>query len=567
MNTIDTVVNDYYAQIIDIANECLSNKGNENYFYEKKLNEWKPTGNEFQNAPKSVDELKNRIPNGRYRKSHLIGMLQLVGKYEKVTRNDYYNPIFISTTSQSLMDMYGSQKNVHNALKLAQNIGLIEKISSCFRFNANRKSYPQMYIWNKKVQQWIKEICKEEGIVEEIKKNVEEEEEEEKKEKKETENERDNTCNTLVENKISESIYRVGKGLNLPNISDTQVHSMLYRTYPFLKKYEMMADEDNLTLPPCEQIKAKPTIKRNRENTLISSIGYRMTSGIVSLKEHENEHDNYNGVWRREYLNEVFPNGYCEYDVKSSIYRITYWLNDGIWLDNSIDIYEDMYGREFANDNDRKAYKQFCMSLYFDHPNQIYAHKRNLMPKCVEKYGAGNIKEIVARASRLMYKSIGKSYGSEVFVYESCLYMNVVHKMRKMGVRVVQIYDGFYFDREIDVEEIVKECVRELKDDIDRMERNRGIEDRDNTSNTLVENKIQKSNTLVEDEFEKKMLEEQERERIEEEGMKETREEDRDNTSNTLVENKITTPLPTTMNQSELDDFIENVIKGLRKYW
>ena len=539
MNTIDNVVNDYYGQIIDIANECLSNKGNENYFYEKKLNEWKPTGNEFQNAPKSVDELKNIIPNGRYRKSHLIGMLQLVGKYEKVTRNDYYNPIFISTTSQSLMDMYGSQQNVHNALKLAQNIGLIEKINYKFRFNANRKSYPQMYIWNKKVQQWIKEICREEGIVAEIRRNVEEEE------NRETENERDNTSNTLVQNKISESIYRVGKGLNLPNISDNQVHSMLYSTYPFMKKYEMMADEDNLTLPPCEQIKAKPTIKRNREKTLISSIGYRMTSGIVSLKEHENEHTNYNGVWRKEYLKEVFPNGYYEYDVKSSIYRITYWLNDGIWLDNSIDIYADMYGREFSSNEDRRAYKQFCMSLYFDHPNQIYAHKRNMMPKCVEKYGAGNIKEIVARASRLMYKSIGKSYGSEVFVYESCLYMNVVHKMRKMGVRVVQIYDGFYFDREIDVEEIVKECVRELKEDIDRMERNRGIEgieERDNTSNTLVQNKIQMNRGIEE-------------------------EEERDNTSNTLVQNKIQSPLPTMMNQSELDDFIDNVINGLRKHW
>ena len=174
MNTINNVVNDYYGQIIDIANECLSNKGNENYFYEKKLNEWKPTGNEFQNAPKSVDELKNRIPSGRYRKSHLIGMLQLVGKYEKVTRKDYYNPIFISTTSQSLMDMYGSKMGVTRVLNLAQEIGLIEKVNDKFRFNASKRSFPRMYIWNKKVQQWIKEICREEGIVEEIKKNVEE---------------------------------------------------------------------------------------------------------------------------------------------------------------------------------------------------------------------------------------------------------------------------------------------------------------------------------------------------------------------------------------------------------
>lgn len=521
----------YYGQIIDLAQECYANRSNENYFFEEKLNEWKPTGNEFLNAPKSVDELKNAIPGGRYRKSHLIGMLQLVGKFEKVTRNDCYNPIFISTTSQSLMDMYGSQKNVSNTLKLAQNIGLIEKISSKFRFNSNKKSYPQMYIWNKKVQQWIKEICKEEGIVEEIRKNVEEE------------NERDNTSNTLVENKLNESIYRVGKSLNLPNISDKQVHSRLYKTYPFLKKYELMADEDNKHLPPCEQIKARPSIKRNKEHTLINSIGYRMTSGIVSLKEHENEHKDYNGVWRKEYLNEVFPNGYHEYDVKSSIYRITYWLNDGIWLDNSIDLYADMYGNEFSSDEDRRAYKQFCMSLYFDNPNQIYAHKRNLMPLCVEKYGASNIKEIVSRASRLMYKSIGKSYGSEVFVYESCLYMSVVHKMRKMGAKVVQIYDGFYFDKKIDVERIIKESVKELKEDIEK----------ENTSNTLVENKVQSTNPVVDEEFEE-MLEEYEREN-----------EEKRITCNTLVENKTRYSLPAQFTPQELDAFIDKVINGLRK--
>ena len=524
---------DYYNQIIDIAKESLVNKRQDWEYYEELL-KYTPTGSEFKDAPKTYEDFKTILPIGRYRKSHLVGMIQLVGKYEKVTRKDTYNPIFISTTSQSMLDMYGNKMNVSRALKLAADIYLIEKVNPKYRFNANKYSYPQIYIWNKKVQQWIKQVCKEEGIEDELKKNV-----------IDKDKERSITSNTLGNTYENSSIYRVGKSLNLPNLSDEDVHTKLYETYPFLKKYESLADEDNLSLPPSERIKARPNIKRNKENTLIKSIGYRMTSGIVSLKEHENEHKDYNGVWRKEYLNEVFPNGYYEYDVKSSIYRITYWLNFGVWLDNGIDLYSEIYGSDFTSEEDRRAFKQFCMSLYFDKPSLIYAHKRNTIPNSIGKYGVNGIKNIIDRASRLMFKAIGKSYGSEVFVYESCLYMNVVHKMRKQGVKVVQIYDGFYFDKKKDVDSIIRECVKELKED----------KERSNTSNTLGNTKTQgwlnNTNILVDDEFAKELIEQR--------MWKEEEEIERSITSNTLGNTKLIYT-PTYLTEDEFNAFVLDVI-------
>ena len=138
---ISNMNTDYYNQIIDIAKESLANKRQDWEYYEELL-KYTPTGSEFKDAPKTYEDFKTILPIGRYRKSHLVGMLQLVGKYEKVTRKDTYNPIFISTTSQSMLDMYGNKMNVSRALKLAADIYLIEKVNPKYRFNANKYSYP-----------------------------------------------------------------------------------------------------------------------------------------------------------------------------------------------------------------------------------------------------------------------------------------------------------------------------------------------------------------------------------------------------------------------------------------
>ena len=49
-----------------------------------------------------------------------------------------------------------------------------------------------------------------------------------------------------------------------------------------------------------------------------------------------------------------------------------------------------------------------------------------------------------------MENAIGISYRSEIFLHESCIYAQVAHKLRTMGYKVFQVYDGFFTDKPLD---------------------------------------------------------------------------------------------------------------------
>lgn len=49
-----------------------------------------------------------------------------------------------------------------------------------------------------------------------------------------------------------------------------------------------------------------------------------------------------------------------------------------------------------------------------------------------------------------MEKAIGFSYRSEIFLHESCIYAQVAHKLRTIGYKVFQVYDGFFTDKPLD---------------------------------------------------------------------------------------------------------------------
>ena len=67
---------------------------------------------------------------------------------------------------------------------------------------------------------------------------------------------------------------------------------------------------------------------------------------------------------------------------------------------------------------------------------------------------------IIEKARDNMFKAIGKSWHSEIFLHESCIYTQVAHRLRLLGKAVIQIYDGFFTDKYLDNSEfnrIVKE--------------------------------------------------------------------------------------------------------------
>ena len=74
---------------------------------------------------------------------------------------------------------------------------------------------------------------------------------------------------------------------------------------------------------------------------------------------------------------------------------------------------------------------------------------------------------VLLQTKENMTNAIGSSYRSEIFLHESCIYTQVAHRIRQMGYRLIQIYDGFFTNKPLGekaFDEIVKECALDYYD-------------------------------------------------------------------------------------------------------
>lgn len=163
--------------------------------------------------------------------------------------------------------------------------------------------------------------------------------------------------------------------------------------------------------------------------------------------------------WREDYLERLFGLPYsllAHYDVRSCIYRTTYWLNTGEWLPEAVDFYPLMYAGlrpddadsyDFETTEERAEFKEKCMRLYFC-PSA--ADQLNRTPKEL-LYSWGENKEerlrnITEARRKMRYAVGGKTYGTEVFLHESCVLMMLRWELYLRGMETSQCYDGFWSD-------------------------------------------------------------------------------------------------------------------------
>ena len=100
------------------------------------------------------------------------------------------------------------------------------------------------------------------------------------------------------------------------------------------------------------------------------------------------------------------------------------------------------------------------MYNFFDtSPASIYNHNIEHLPQSQRSYEDEEIRDYIQRARDKFTQVIGESCRSEIFLHESCIYLDVVEVLRSRGIKVVQIYDSFYTDQEVsDMETIVQEA-------------------------------------------------------------------------------------------------------------
>lgn len=377
-----------------------------------------------------------------------------------------YTVMPIATTNKQLISIWGSQREVSRGISFMVKIGLLATYDDSYQYKAyySKDNKCKLYVYNYETEQKVKEHCIQNNINKYQALNI--------------------TIVRIFESRdisFEKAEVRFSSKVHFlkpDNWSCTEFENYLmgclYENYPLLRHYQELADNINKTFYANDydrQISFKPKFTWNKGNKAVTKIGIRATNSLVNAKKEYSDNDSDNVLHKDEVLKRYGLN--WEFDVKSSVPRITFALNKGIWLENDIDLYEIMYQKFIKlcpsekvewNETTRKVFKSFHMNGYFDTEAKLTAHLKRQISMKVDRYNREEWSDIdfVMKAYReSIIRTIGElKYDSEVFFHESCIYMDVTFDLLSKGINVWQQYDCWYTDREIkDIERIVEQYV------------------------------------------------------------------------------------------------------------
>jgi DNA-binding PadR family transcriptional regulator/uncharacterized protein YutD len=173
---------------------------------------------------------------------------------------------------------------------------------------------------------------------------------------------------------------------------------------------------------------------------------------------------------RTDFLSFVVLSDYKEiFDIKSQIPRLTYILQGGNY-DDIADFYtiEGLNIKGLTKEATRELVKWFFMNTYFDK-----SEKAGAWHKCrrflFDKRNKANIQdpEYKEIAKEWIYRDFGavwnhfrtliKPIGSEIFLWTSLWEQLIIKEAREqLGVHIVNVYDGFYYNDESIKDELNK---------------------------------------------------------------------------------------------------------------
>ena len=290
------------------------------------------------------------------------------------------------------------------------------------------------------------------------------------------------------------SIYNTSLTYSLLSTSSISTSSSLSNTYLFpsysdSKGAEMSRMSQNDTVE--DMINWNNSILPEEEQMTYK--GRRIYADVCSYVNEEKHEKIIPGTMtKQKYCDKVFGHdNWFEFDRRGSIYNLTYSLNKKEYLDNNIDIYEKINNIKFTSKEERDLYKLTQMNIYFSTYkrtiNFIYRYmqikyENGIIPenkqKLIDAYWklvtkgkamewsefAAGLQEHFDARKKAMKKFIGdnkayidkgskysenfeKNLDSFIFMKESEIYLEFVTMLRKQGLRVVQIYDGFYLEK------------------------------------------------------------------------------------------------------------------------
>ena len=460
MNSIEKDIPSYEELVLELARQVKFNEVDEYSSFEDISEEvcfQKADDEKISFEDISEEDTIKKLGRKKFWNLTLLKPFVDILKYKTQTKT--ISILSLSCNSKFWKMVYKNHRYVSRLFQLAQEVQLIKCVDSTYRFNTKRSNRSKMYAWNKKQEKVLLSLFKKYSITDKFIQSLSSINYSYLISIVDTFG-KDNKKQELVEAKRRFNI-RIAQRTCLP-LSDEIIAAAINERYPQYMAMCKTIAEDNAMKPIDEMDYANLNIKRDKNNNAIS-ISIRNTNQYCPSKVKLTDEEKKSGKLsiRDGILMKKFGAVY-ENDVKSSIYRITYLLNNGVWLDNSIDLYERIFGAKFESKEDRKIFKApFCMQLYFNTSSKsMKAHieYKKSKTKMWNKLNYGYT--IIEKARDNMFKAIGKSWHSEIFLHESCIYTQVAHRLRLLGYKVIQIYDGFFTDRYLDNSEfnrIVKE--------------------------------------------------------------------------------------------------------------
>ncbi len=242
------------------------------------------------------------------------------------------------------------------------------------------------------------------------------------------------------------SIDAERKDMRLCSVPDEILLEALGNVYPQIEHYREVSESINRHYGEDSMFHLRVAPKVNRHGMQYVTFGLRPCSPFCSMPKAESCEESQ--ISREDILREKFG-VYSRYDVKSSIYRLTWALNHGSWPVDDTDFYEEIFGGSFSNPDARDNFKLLCQLVYFNSNDgkcllSVKKAAREDRLYIPEEYGDETILSLIKDTRSSMESVIGKTYGSEIFVHEGFIYMDVLDRLLRMGYDAAEIYDCFY---------------------------------------------------------------------------------------------------------------------------
>lgn len=416
------------------------------------IDNWKP----YQIKDYDLPEFQIPVKKSNNYESSKREMLSKIMTFIEITQRKRFKSgctaIAIPTTSRQNLMIWGYPMAITRAIEFMKTIGLISIHDDTYRFGVPYEgaNYGKLYAYYKENEDKVIQYCKDNHIDKYVIKNVQTIKTKEEVEKIEH-------INEIKPFDIAGVRFGKELGLEKPqsvSYTDFEMYltQCLYVNYPEFRFHQMKVDEINerfyLNYPEFK-LRFRPhfTWKKNK----VEKIGIRLTNEYCSKEKEE----------RKELLKQY--GFHLEKDVKSSVPRLTLSINEGHWIEEDVDIYE-LINKEFEPNSlftfeRREIIKKYVLPIYFDEGSDQMLGKNIIYKLGKIEIEKSIIDDTMGRLRKALIKAVGgRTYGSDIFYIESCVYLMTLYDLLTSGHMVWLVYDAFYSNG-LEDEETYKDMV------------------------------------------------------------------------------------------------------------